>query len=439
MGKAKRPSPSSPQESNSPPRRRGAAAAKTADAAAGIVRKAAKGRNGERSPVETSPTEPKRPHVIRKVASKAQLRLLNPHTDVGEVFVVGSGDCGQLGLGPDVTSKGRPARLDYFAEKEIVDVKAGGLHNLALSRAGEETLPLKVEGLEGHKIVAIIAGDSCSAALTDEGSVFVWGTFRNKNGIFGFRPDIDIQPRPYLIPELKNIISLRAGANHIIAKNREGKVFTFGSGEQGQLGRRIMARNEKESSLIPRPVNRPRGAHGHVVDGFCGGYHTFLKDEKEHLFSFGLNNHGQLGVGDLEEHEAPKEVAGLDPMEGVEMAAGGEHHSVVLNKQGRVYTFGRNDDNQLGIGEGEEAKPSAQLLPEPNNVREISANGAFSLAITNDDGNNLWMWGYGEMGQLANSSEDADTPFQVELKGRHVFRASCGGQHTVMLLRAKET
>ena len=69
----------------------------------------------------------------------------------------------------------------------------------------------------------------------------------------------------------------------------------------------------------------------------------------------------------------------------------------------------------------------------------ISSNGAFSLAITGgqDEGNNLWMWGYGEMGQLANNFEDEESPFQVELKGRHVLQASCGGQHTLLLIRPK--
>lgn len=55
----------------------------------------------------------------------------------GDVFVVGSGDCGQLGLGPDVFEKERPAMLHYFTEKEIVIVKAGGLHNVALSKDGK--------------------------------------------------------------------------------------------------------------------------------------------------------------------------------------------------------------------------------------------------------------------------------------------------------------
>jgi alpha-tubulin suppressor-like RCC1 family protein len=32
----------------------------------------------------------------------------------GEVFVVGSGDCGQLGLGPELFEKPRPGKLSFF-------------------------------------------------------------------------------------------------------------------------------------------------------------------------------------------------------------------------------------------------------------------------------------------------------------------------------------
>lgn len=57
------------------------------------------------------------------------------------------------------------------------------------------------------------------------------------------------------------------------------------------------------------------------------------------------------------------------------------------------------------------------------------------MAITEDS--NLYAWGYGEMGQLANGSEDAPEPFQLELKDRKVLDVACGGQHTVILLAPK--
>ncbi|KAI8846107.1 regulator of chromosome condensation 1/beta-lactamase-inhibitor protein II, partial [Chytridium lagenaria] len=315
----------------------------------------------------------------------------------GEVFVVGSGDCGQLGLGPDELSKGRPKKLEYFQDKNIVDVAAGGLHNMALSDegklyswgcndqkalgwSGEETEPLPVEGLENVKIIQVVCGDSLTAALSDEGNVYAWGTFRNKNGVFGFRPDIDIQPLPWMIPELKKVVYIDAGANHVAALTLDKKILTWGSGEQGQLGRRILPRTEKESSLIPRIINyRPRGLGGHFVAIFCGGYHTFMLHETGAVFSFGLNNYGQLGLGDTDEHDTPEQVEGLDPMEGVEMIVGAEHHTVFLNKKGRIFTCGRGDDGQLGTGSNEEKSSTPILLKEPDNVRYISANGQFRL------------------------------------------------------------
>lgn len=41
---------------------------------------------------------------------------------------------------------------------------------------GSETLPVKVDLSE--KVVLISAGDSHTAALTNDGRVFIWGTFR---------------------------------------------------------------------------------------------------------------------------------------------------------------------------------------------------------------------------------------------------------------------
>lgn len=50
----------------------------------------------------------------------------------------------------------------------------------------------------------------------------------------------------------------------------------------------------------------------------------------------------------------------------------------------------------------------------------------------------MWAWGYGEMGQLSNESQDAPEPFEIDLKGRNVICVGGGGQHTVLLLAPKE-
>lgn len=56
-------------------------------------------------------------------------------TTGGVVLVTGAGDVGQLGLGPDVLEKSRPAQISL--NEEIVDVCAGGMHTVCLTAEGK--------------------------------------------------------------------------------------------------------------------------------------------------------------------------------------------------------------------------------------------------------------------------------------------------------------
>ncbi|KAJ3091893.1 Regulator of chromosome condensation [Quaeritorhiza haematococci] len=428
--------------------RRAAVKNATADEPRQPARRSVKGSSKKEQTSAEAPRSSTAKHV-------SPFPLKVPYTTVGEVFVVGSGDCGQLGLGPDVLEKERPGKLSYFEDKKIVTVVAGGMHNMALSadgklyswgcndqlalgRDGEETEPAPVSGLDDQTIVQVVCGDSVTMALTDQGRAYAWGTFRNNGGILGYRRGVEAQGRPMLIEELKNVVSIAAGSNHLVAVTSDGKVYTWGVGDQNQLGRKILGRHTFESSLVPRAINfRPHHLKNNkFVHAYCGSYHTFLVHETSTIFAFGLNNHGQLGVGDTEQYDWPEKVEVVNPEAGVSEIAGGEHHSMVLNGKGDVYVFGRGDSNELGFGD-KKSLETPTLQPAVSDVRSISCGTAFSLAITNEAGNNLYMWGYGEMGQLANGGEDAEVPFRVELKGREVITASAGGQHTVLLLKPK--
>ena len=177
----------------------------------------------------------------------------------GQVLVVGSGDCGQLGLGNSIFSASKPKLLSYFNDKSIYNVFAGGLHNIALSTSGSlyswgcndlfalgrskskpEDEPLPVEGLDNIVIVQVACGDSISCALDDKGYVYNWGTFRNNSGVFGVldgKSDPESGDQAMVIParvmQLKNIIKIAAGSNHLVALSSDGKVYTWGTGEQG--------------------------------------------------------------------------------------------------------------------------------------------------------------------------------------------------------------
>nr|KAF6267743.1 hypothetical protein mMyoMyo1_011549 [Myotis myotis] len=123
-------------------------------------------------------------------------------TEPGLVLILGQGDVGQLGLGENVMERKKPALVTI--PEDIVQAEGGGMHTVCLSKSGQvysfgcndegalgratsvegsEMVPGKVELQE--KVVQVSAGDGHTAALTEDGRVFLWGSFRDNNGAIG--------------------------------------------------------------------------------------------------------------------------------------------------------------------------------------------------------------------------------------------------------------
>jgi len=134
-----------------------------------------------------------------------------------------------------------------------------------------------------------------------------------------------------------------SGAHHTLALTQEGKIYAWGDPESGKLGRVLNTRNKDHQALMIERV----GAKN-AVDVFAGNHHSFYINKKGEVLAWGLNNHGQLGVGHKENLAMPTVVKGL---EGVVMMAGGEHHSIAVTAEGKVYCWGRNDEGQCGRGD----------------------------------------------------------------------------------------
>ena len=60
--------------------------------------------------------------------------------NAGTVLVVGEGDTGQLGLGPDIMDRSRPSRVTL--PEAVVQVCAGGMHSVCLTQSGEVSINL---------------------------------------------------------------------------------------------------------------------------------------------------------------------------------------------------------------------------------------------------------------------------------------------------------
>ncbi|HTQ04992.1 MAG TPA: hypothetical protein VMI54_14105 [Polyangiaceae bacterium] len=136
------------------------------------------------------------------------------------------------------------------------------------------------------------------------------------------------------------------------------------------------------------------------------------------LYAWGLNDAGELGLGDTTNREVPTELT--SSVSFVSVTAGGDY-TCALDDGGAVYCFGANDRGQLGQGDREERHvPTRVALPVA--ARAVSNNFEHVCAVLADA--TLYCWGQnfeGELGQDdsppgANQDDTADdilTPIQV--------------------------
>ncbi|CAH0480422.1 unnamed protein product [Peronospora belbahrii] len=414
----------------------------------------------------------------------------------GQILTFGSGDCGQLGHGveEDDLMVPYPRVIRSLACHKILRVACGGLHSAAITeigevytwgcnddgavgRDGDENIPSKVEGFGPKQAIAvqIVGGDCHTTVVTLAGKVYTWGCYRDKEGKqwcdapsskAAFKTK---QLRPYLIKSLDNVVDVRCGSTFNLARTNDGLVYSWGLGEMGQLGRKVDAemKDAKEDykvdmvyseHLQPKLVTLGKDPLPVVKSIGCGSYHSlFALSSNGYLYTCGLNNYGQLGIGSTENCSELQLVENLCS-ENVAFVDGGAHHSVILTNDGDVYTFGRADSGQLGVldtcatGEFKDC-PQKVAIPTSKNggsssVRMIATGSNHVLALTESDA--IFSWGYGDMLALGNGKEhDENKPCQLDWsKARsdkdktfgkaEIYQIEAGGQHSAVLARSVE-
>lgn len=239
-----------------------------------------------------------------------------------------------------------------------------------------------------------------------------------------------MQDKPLKL-DLPGIVHIVAGANHVLALAQDHCIWAWGCGEQGQLGRRVLERHKK-SSLAPYNITPKRRGYSPSFTSFsCGSYHTLAVDGEGRVWTWGLNNFGQLGLGDNFDRIVPEMI---DPSqfnnEPVVMTSAGEHHSLVLTKSGNVYAFGRGDSCQLGV-DGCKSSRIPVKVSVLQNVSSIASGSNHNLAVTAD--NRLFSWGFGEMLQLGNGKEEDEPVPKFIAQYKKIYSAKGGGQHSILL------
>ena len=194
-------------------------------------------------------------------------------------------------------------------------------------------------------------------------------------------------------------VKVVSGSDHVMILTDQGDIFTFGCGEQGQLGRVpecFSSRGGRKGlSLLLQPqVVRFKKARGvpkpRFSDVFCGLHSTFAVTDTQRVYAWGLNNYGQLGTDDLDIRFQPERLpqnwternddGGRGPDSRL-LIAGGQHHTL-LCRDGGVFVMGRADYGRLGLGEncGERSVPTR--VPDIDRANSVAAGSCCSFSVT---------------------------------------------------------
>ncbi|XP_013879557.1 serine/threonine-protein kinase Nek8 isoform X2 [Austrofundulus limnaeus] len=307
----------------------------------------------------------KRPQLNEIMALPICIRpLFNLYTDVGSVKMR------RIEKPLSTGAPGRPgARVPVRTRDRGIIMTFGSGSNGCLGHGNfnDVTQPKIVEALLGYELVQVSCGASHVLAVTNEREVFAWG--RGDNGRLGLgTQDTHNCPQQVCLPAEFEAQRVVCGVDCSMVISSRGCIMACGSNRFNKLGLdKIPAADEPDaanqveevhsfSPVQSAPLNTDR-----IVYIDIGTAHSVAVTEAGRCFTFGSNQHGQMGYSSRRSSRVPYALPGLQD---ITAAACGDAFTLAVGSKGEVYTWGKGARGRLGRKEVDCVKPNPVQLDE---------------------------------------------------------------------------
>lgn len=295
----------------------------------------------------------------------------------------------------------RVCYVSATSDHTVFGVDGGGVYTFGLNYSGQLGLgdydprrtPTRVTLLEDVRVNASLAAPRMTLFVTDLGHLYSSGLgLQDAQG----HGEVDALSSPERVMSLQDVhvMAVAASCCVTLVLDRDGDVWSCGWAAVQVPSDSIFSTTVFYGSglhtVVFQHLARDRVAvisAGGVSDHHC---HFLLATTSGHLYAWGSNAYGQLGLGAASaDHQLPQRV----PVERcfTAVAAGNTHSLVVAD--GIVYSFGFGLRGVLGVGDCKTRYEPTRVHIDAR-VRSVAAGEFSSLAVTT--GGSVYGWGEGD-------------------------------------------
>jgi alpha-tubulin suppressor-like RCC1 family protein len=324
----------------------------------------------------------------------------------GRAWAWGVNGNGQLGNNT-VISQRTPVSV-LGAIKTFCKVSVGGFHSLAIDKNGRlwawgnnsngqlgnntsansALTPVSVLGAV-KTFCHIAGGNSQSVAIDKNGQAWGWGF--NGSGQTGDGSATDRLTPVSVQGQKKTFCKIASGNGTTLSIDNYGRLWAWGFNGNAQVG---------DGSTIPKRTPTRVCNTRTFCEVTGANTHVLAIEKNGQVWAWGTNTSGQLANNYIASVLTPVSVAGA--VKTFCQISGGSSHSAALDKNGKIWTWGRNDVGQLGIGSTRDYFNTPVSIYGNKTFCKIQVSVTNSAAI--DYQGKVWSWGLNTSNQLGTNN-----------------------------------